>query len=92
MNLILTQRVFSLIEQECLRYPQVETGGILVGRCDCGDVLAILAIGSGPGARRSDGPLLSTSSFPLGQVLFDGRDRHAPVPAFVGTAQAGCLA
>jgi len=53
VNLVLTRQAFSVIEEECLSHPHVESGGILVGARNCQDVVAIFAIGSGPGARRT---------------------------------------
>jgi len=53
MNLILSQSAFSDIKQECLRYPHLETGGILIGKCDSENVFVPFAIGSGTFARRS---------------------------------------
>jgi len=53
MDLVLSERTFHEVQKECLKYPEVETGGILVGRFKSEDVQAIFAIGSGPAAHRS---------------------------------------
>ena len=53
MNLILSEKAYTEIRQECLRYPQVETGGILVGKCNSDDIVVPLIIGSGLSAQRN---------------------------------------
>lgn len=53
LNLTLSRRAFDNIKKECLKYPDVETGGILVGKCNALDFVAPYAIGSGPSALRS---------------------------------------
>lgn len=51
-NLIISQRAFIEIHSECFKYPDVETGGILIGICIGTDIMVPFAIGSGPGACR----------------------------------------
>jgi len=53
MNLILSQSAFTGIRRECLKYPLIESGGILVGIFDTENVIVPFVIGSGPFARRS---------------------------------------
>lgn len=53
MNLILSKRAFFEIEQECLEYPDVETGGILIGKHTSRDITVPFVVGSGPAAKRT---------------------------------------
>jgi integrative and conjugative element protein (TIGR02256 family) len=41
------------MRSECFRYPFLETGGILIGAANGGNIIVPLIIGSGPGAVRS---------------------------------------
>ncbi|MBW2063313.1 MAG: Mov34/MPN/PAD-1 family protein [Deltaproteobacteria bacterium] len=53
MNLILSKRAFFEIEQECLKYPDVETGGILIGKHTSRDIIVPFVVGSGAAAKRT---------------------------------------
>ena len=52
-NLILSQKAFAEIKNECLKHPFLESGGILAGRSNTEDIIVPLVIGSGPEANRS---------------------------------------
>ncbi|MEJ2102469.1 MAG: hypothetical protein P8X68_21245, partial [Desulfobacterales bacterium] len=52
-NLILSQTAFDDIISECCQYPLHETGGILIGAANGGDMIVPFVIGSGPNAGRS---------------------------------------
>ena len=55
MNYVISEMALKTIERECRRYPDAETGGILVGfrEPDEGQVLVTHASGPGPRAERS---------------------------------------
>lgn len=53
MKYVVSQRALETIEKECRRYPDAETGGILVGFRDEDRVAITHATGSGPRADRS---------------------------------------
>jgi integrative and conjugative element protein (TIGR02256 family) len=54
MNLILTKKAYRSIFEECASFPEVETGGIMVGkRADAINIVVPFIIGSGPQAKRS---------------------------------------
>jgi integrative and conjugative element protein (TIGR02256 family) len=53
MNLILSRRAFFEIERECLEYPDVETGGILIGKHTFRDIIVPFVVGSGLAAKRT---------------------------------------
>lgn len=53
MKYIVSQRALETIELECRKYPDAETGGILVGFREEGQVAITHATGSGPRADRS---------------------------------------
>ena len=54
MQLILMEKAYRKIVEECFSFPEVETGGILIGRkVDRHNIVVPFALGSGPKARRS---------------------------------------
>ena len=53
MKYVVSQKALETIELECRKYPDTETGGILVGYKDAGQVTVTHATGSGPKADRS---------------------------------------
>ena len=53
MKYVVSQRVLETIKGECRKYPDLETGGILVGFRDSKQVSITHATGSGPNADRS---------------------------------------
>lgn len=53
MRFILSKTAFEDIKKECLSFPELETGGILIGTVDTGEILAPFAIGSGPKVART---------------------------------------
>jgi integrative and conjugative element protein (TIGR02256 family) len=54
MELILTKKAYRAVVEECTAFPEVETGGILVGKKIGGQNIVVpFALGSGPKAKRS---------------------------------------
>jgi integrative and conjugative element protein (TIGR02256 family) len=53
LRYIVSHKALETIEWECRKYPDTETGGILVGYKDAGQVTVTHATGSGPKAERS---------------------------------------
>lgn len=53
MQLILTKKAYRSIVEECASFPEVETGGILIGKRLHENLVIPFALGSGPKAKRS---------------------------------------
>ncbi len=71
--LVLSERAYEQMTEDCLRYPDTETGGILVGRYVAGEMIVPFAVPAGTGAERSAGGFAPDSSFqqPLLDFLFE---------------------
>lgn len=63
MTLVLPERVFAAIEQECLEHESTETGGALVGARIGPDIIIACGIPAGPKAVRSASNFAPDASF-----------------------------
>ena len=75
MNLVLARQAFSVIEEECLSHPHVESGGILVG------ARTLPSAQSGPANNRLSAGLLFTCALNFSNCMTFSirRSRNAQV-------------
>jgi integrative and conjugative element protein (TIGR02256 family) len=62
-RLVIAERAYRAVMDECLAHRESETGGILVGRKVAGDFVVPFVVGGGPGAERSWGGFAPDSAW-----------------------------